>query len=248
MTIRKLIMFTAAVCLPAWAALGAGAGAGNGVANVRSFGAEGDGLSDDTAAILKAVASVPERGGVVYFPAGQYLSATIPGRNGVTFKGDSGWDYRGASVGASTISPVRDDLPCLFDLKGSLGTRLVGLVLDGKGKGREMHGVYSKHAGAEQNIVIDDCKITAFSGSGIRLDNVWVFAIRHSYIVHNKRSGIDGSGSYDGWVLDNQITGNQRGGIYATNFATVTITANRIEWNKVGGIGKGVNPYLGSTL
>jgi hypothetical protein len=209
---------------------------GTGTANVRNFGAQGDGHSDDSAAILKAVKSVPERGGVVYFPAGQYLSNTIPGRNGVTFKGDSGWDYRGASFGASTIIPVRDDLPCLFDLKGSLGTRLVGLVLDGKGKGQEMHGVYSKHPGTEQNTVIDDCKITGFSGSGIRLDNVWVFAIRHSYIVHNKLSGIDGSGSYDGWILDNQITGNQRGGIYGTSFATVTITANRIEWNKLGGI------------
>ena len=234
MNARNILSFAAAIALSAGAVLGASVVSGT--ANVRDFGAKGDGHSDDTAAILKAVAATPERGGVVYFPAGQYLSATIPGRSGVMFKGDSGWDYRGTSFGASTISPVRDNLSCLFDLKSAVGTRLVGLVLDGKGKGHEMHGVYSKHPGTEQNIVIDDCKITSFSGSGIRLDNVWVFAIRHSYIVHNKLSGIDGSGSYDGWVLDNQITGNQRGGIYGTNFATVTITANRIEWNKVGGI------------
>jgi hypothetical protein len=236
MNARNILIFVTAIALSAGVALGASAISGT--ANVRDFGASGDGHSDDTAPILKAVEALPERGGVVYFPAGQYLSATIPGRNGVTFKGDSGWDYRGASFGASTISPVRDDLLCLFDLKGSVGTRLVGLVLDGKGKGKgkEMHGVYSKHTGTEQNIVIDDCKITGFSGSGIRLDKVWVFTIRHSYIVHNKLSGIDGSSSYDGWILDNQITGNQRGGIYGTNFATVTITANRIEWNKVGGI------------
>jgi hypothetical protein len=68
------------------------------------------------------------------------------------------------------------------------------------------------------------------------LDKAWVFNIRHSYLVRNKLSGIDGSSSYDGWILDNQITGNQRGGIYGVHFATVTITANRIEWNKVGGI------------
>ena len=224
----------ATICLSVGTALGAVAD--KGVANVQDFGAKGDGHSDDTAAILKALASVPERGGVVYFPPGQYRSATIPGRSGVTFKGDSGWGYHGDAFGASTISPARDDLSCLFDLKGAVGTRLVGLVLDGKGKGKEINGVYSKHPGTEQNIVIDDCKITGFTGSGVRLDNSWVFAIRHSYIVHNKLSGIDGSGSYDGWILDNQITGNQRGGIYGTTFATVTITANRIEWNRLGGI------------
>ena len=217
-------------------AMALGADTETGVANVRDFGAKGDGKTDDTDAIHKAIDTVPKNGGVVYFPPGHYLSATIAGRSNVTFKGDSRWGYRGDSDGASRISPARADLACLFDLQGSEGTRLVGLALVGKGKGTETHGVYVKHAGKEQNIVIDDCKITGFSGSGVRLDKAWVFNIRHSYLAHNKLSGIDGSSSYDGWILDNQITGNQRGGIYATHFATVTITANRIEWNKVGGI------------
>ncbi len=178
------------------------------------------------------------RGYITFAPDlfGHYFSATIAGRSNVTFKGDSGWGYRGDSDGATRISPARADLARLFDLQGSEGTRLLGLALVGKGKGPEIHGVYVKHSGKEQNIVIDDCKITGFSGSGIRLDKAWVFNIRHSYLAHNKLSGIDGSSSYDGWIWDNQITGNQRGGVYGTHFATVSITANRIEWNKVGGI------------
>ena len=205
-------------------------------ANVRDFGAKGDGQTDDTQAIRKAVEMVAQRGGVVYFPPGHYLSATIAGGNHITFKGDSGWSYRAEDNGASVVSPVRNDQACLFDLKGSVGTRLVGLTLDGHGKGGEMHGVYASHLGKEQNLVIDDCMIKKFSGSGIRLEKTWVFAIRHSLIAYNQLSGIDGSASYDGWILDNQITGNKRGGLYATNFATVTITANRIEWNRLGGI------------
>jgi polygalacturonase len=49
--------------------------------NVRDFGAQGDGKTDDTAAIRKALDSLPAEGGVVYFPAGHYLSASIPGKN-----------------------------------------------------------------------------------------------------------------------------------------------------------------------
>ena len=47
-------------------------------------------------------------------------------------------------------------MACLFDLNGSVGTRLMGLALVGKGKGTKMHGVYVKHSGNEQNIVIRD--------------------------------------------------------------------------------------------
>ena len=217
-----------------------------GVADVREFGAKGDGRTDDTAAIRKAVGSLGEQGGVVYFPPGQYLSEVIVGKSRITFRGDSGWVYRGDIPGASVLMPARDSQPCLFDLKGCVGTRLVGLSLNGKNLGKEIHGVYSQHTGVEQNIVIDDCKIENFTGSGVRLDKVWVFAIRHSLIAHNKLSGIDGSGSYDGWILDNQLTGNGRGGLFATNFATVTITANRIEWNRLGGIVLG--PVSANTL
>ena len=49
-----------------------------GVANVRLFGAKGTGSSDDTAAIQRAVDSLPETGGKVLIPAGVYqVSALI---------------------------------------------------------------------------------------------------------------------------------------------------------------------------
>lgn len=46
---------------------------GAGLRNVREYGAVGDGKTLDTAAIQRAV----DAGGVVYFPAGTYLSGTI---------------------------------------------------------------------------------------------------------------------------------------------------------------------------
>jgi hypothetical protein len=53
-------------------------GAAMGVYNVKDYGAKGDGSTDDTAAINAAIAALPtpsaqEGGGIVYFPAGNYL-------------------------------------------------------------------------------------------------------------------------------------------------------------------------------
>lgn len=42
-------------------------------ANVRHFGARGDGVTDDTTAIRSALDSLSDSGGVVLFPAGRYL-------------------------------------------------------------------------------------------------------------------------------------------------------------------------------
>lgn len=57
------------------AAIGSG---GTSMVSVISFGAQGDGVTDDTVAIQKAATSVAARGGAVFFPAGTYIvSAAI---------------------------------------------------------------------------------------------------------------------------------------------------------------------------
>jgi hypothetical protein len=57
------------------------------VASVKSFGAVGDGGTDDTAAIQAAVSAM--QGGSLYWPAGTYLtSESIPGFHNVRHRGD----------------------------------------------------------------------------------------------------------------------------------------------------------------
>ncbi len=41
--------------------------------NVRDYGAKGDGVADDTAAIRHVIATIPESGGTVFLPCGTYL-------------------------------------------------------------------------------------------------------------------------------------------------------------------------------
>ena len=43
------------------------------VTNVKDFGAQGDGTTDDTSEIQSAINSLPSTGGTIYFPKGDYL-------------------------------------------------------------------------------------------------------------------------------------------------------------------------------
>lgn len=54
--------------------------------NVKEFGAIGDGSTDDSAAIARAIAAVPTGGGVVFFPAGNYLVSDDGGGCGITLQ------------------------------------------------------------------------------------------------------------------------------------------------------------------
>ena len=51
--------------------------------NVKNFGAVGDGVADDTAAIQAAIHCLPE-GGLLHFPAGQYLTGPLALKSGIT--------------------------------------------------------------------------------------------------------------------------------------------------------------------
>jgi hypothetical protein len=66
------------------------ANAGDSGFSVRGYGASGDGITDDTAAIRAAAAAVAANGGgVLYFPAGRYLmSGTVYLASNTTARGD----------------------------------------------------------------------------------------------------------------------------------------------------------------
>lgn len=61
-----------------------------GVVNVKDYGAVGDGVTDDSTAILAAIAALPSSYGVLYFPPGLYIHGDgLEGENG------TGNDYDG---------------------------------------------------------------------------------------------------------------------------------------------------------
>lgn len=68
---------------------GVGNGSGQNVYNVRTYGAIGDGTTDDTDAIAAAIAALPT-GGTLHFPAGTYMVDNVFAKSDMTIQGD-GW-------------------------------------------------------------------------------------------------------------------------------------------------------------
>ena len=58
--------------------------------NVRTFGARGNGRTDDTLAIQRAIATAyAQGGGVVFFPPGIYLVTSVNIKAGLTYQGQN---------------------------------------------------------------------------------------------------------------------------------------------------------------
>jgi parallel beta-helix repeat protein len=187
--------------------------------NIRDFGAQGDGHADDTRALQNAMAKAEVESGVVYFPPGHYCIQPVKVPSQITLMGHSAWACvdRGLAPGfrgRTVLTPLSADARAFLDLEGKVGTRIQGLSLDGRNLKPRMHGIYVSQLGVENGVVIEDCRIERFSGSGVRLDNAWVAAVRRCLISGCGEHGIDLSGSYDIWIIDNEI-GAKGAAIYA---------------------------------
>jgi hypothetical protein len=203
-------------------------------ANVFDYGAKGDDKTDDTDAFRKAIDSLPEAGGVVIVPAGNYRLDTLELRDDCTLRGTSTWSYR--RLGGCVLKPLRDDQPTIVDARKVTGFRIERLTFDGEERGDGMHGLVSTRDKDEQDLSIEDCCFVRFSGSGARLHHCWAWHVRHSFFHYNGLDGLDISESCDGFVTDSIFAGNGRYGVGGRVVAAATFTGCRVEWNVSAGI------------
>ncbi|MFC2124756.1 glycosyl hydrolase family 28-related protein [Bacteroidota bacterium] len=208
-----------------------------GMLNVIDFGAKGDGETDDTEAIQKALDAAGLVNGSVFIPEGTFLTSELKVPEGIGIHGLPAWSYRN---GMGTILKLKDEnAKCLLNITFAYGVYLYGLCLHGNDLGEGIHGImvdkpdYGKQ---EDTPRIDTCRVEHFTGDGIRLERIWCFCVRHSHCMRNLGCGMRMRG-WDGFVLDNWFSGNRMAGYgaYDENNAT-TVTGNRIEWNHQGGI------------
>ncbi len=229
------------------------------VFDVTKFGAVADGITDSTAAFQAAIDKAGEVKGAVIVPPGLYLCSTLYLKPSVCLMGYSGWGYR--ETGGSVIKLKDEDCDCLINMSGAFGARVRDLQLLGNHcKGENIHGVYVKWENQESrlsddpvrednalpekcqigfredSVTIENCHIKNFSGDAIHLERIWAFTIKSSMLVANKGNAVYING-WDGWITDCIMHTNHGAGIYTdTVCAAVTITGNRIEWNRNGGI------------
>ncbi len=210
------------------------------VFNVRDFGAKGDGATHDGKAIQAALDAAGKVEGAVYFPSGIYLCSELKAHPHTTLVAEPQWIFRGEDRGA-VLKLDSEDAYCLLDITGAFGVRIRGLTLTGIPKSkRKIHGIFlnncQKYSPKEDTVVIDDTKVQNFSGHGIYLKRIWLFIVRHSQCFNNGGCGMAIMG-WDGFVLDNQFSGNGLHGFGCENVgSTVMFTSNRVEWNQRHGL------------
>jgi hypothetical protein len=159
--------------------------------SVKDYGAKGDGVTDDTAAVNAAAAAVPGKGGSLAFPPGQYAIAGTAGS--ITY----GTTYVGVRIHSNTavkcdhatllgIGPNVDNLNLLVNAGFQYGTVI-----------------------SDSNITVDGCDFSLPHTSGAAV--VFWFARHVSAInntVHGGGDGIATVGVLDAIISANRVFGN----------------------------------------
>jgi hypothetical protein len=107
-------------------------GAAEGVNNIAAFGARGDGVADNTAAIQRAIDAASAKGGVVEVPVGQWLcKGHLVIRKGVHVAGvnqaPQSWEPRTGAILMPTEGRGQENAPAFIEMRSS--TSLTGVTI-----------------------------------------------------------------------------------------------------------------------
>jgi hypothetical protein len=107
-------------------------GAGAGLFNIARFGARGDGLADDTAAIQKAIDAAAVKGGIVFVPVGRWLcKGHLELKMGVHLMGinqaPQSWEPQTGSILMPAEGRGNEEGPAFIEMRSS--TSITGITI-----------------------------------------------------------------------------------------------------------------------
>lgn len=179
--------------------------------NVRAFGAKGDGVTDDTAAIHNCLASVGNQG-IVFFPPGTYRTTGIEINDKDSLR----------LLGAGTVLQlVNNAAKPLMRIKNCPRLHMEGLTLDGNRAGQtaELDALVLMHVYFS---VINNCRIINAKRDGLQV---------LTYTENDTFMGGD-----ELHVAGCFIQSNGRHGILMDSISDTNIDNNNIEFNGGNGV------------
>lgn len=190
---------------------------GSTVVSVRSFGAAGDGNTDDTAAFKRAISALPEAGGTVDVPAGTYV---LDPTNSVRLRSNMHLRMAsGATLTTKRNSAERAYLLMLFkvtDVEIS-GGRIVGDRDVHLGtKGEWGHGIQILGSNL---VTVRDIHVSRCWGDGICVGGATVadaapipsrdVAVANVFSIGNRRHGLTIANAHGVRVYDSEFSSNR---------------------------------------
>lgn len=239
-----------------------------GIISVKSFGAVGDGVTDDTSAVEDAIEYIEDNLSgndydvvqvySLFFPAGHYIVNDALISYPILVHGDGR---------NSTIISTTENGP-VFTVKGVLTADLHeadsktifrNLCIKGTydDTNTDQHGIYVKYeAGRVARVEVDWCTIFHCSGHGIYSETAASNRIHNCIIAKNKLDGIYFTGNYntDFHIHENVIRENRRGVVISPTdgqyFVSGWIYNNLFESNYYGSgqVGSATRPGVGIWL
>jgi len=184
-----------------------------GIRNVKGFGAKGDGKTDDTAAILKAMENLPVSGsnpvGMIFFPPGNYLVSRQKSKDFCIQIGPE-HEIILTGCGSGSMLETKDDTGAILDMDGTLGDNIRRITI------RDLHfsggrtGIRLNYAYYDR---IMDCFFHSQKEWGIQITSTMpqptsLSIIQGNIFTHTCGILIDGSKTGIGTGNGLQIIGN----------------------------------------
>jgi parallel beta-helix repeat protein len=204
------------------------------VVNVKDFGAVGDGVADDTAALQAAIDYAITNKGVLNFEQGKtykislwlkFFKDTSPGSGVYLPIGPFGVNGNNATIIAAPTMPY-NFTGCLIDVESASNFFIKDLILDGNGINRTINPALDIPVSNLQVYASDNFRIENVTSNNSPIDGIFVsergttkstnFSIRNCYCEYNGRQGISLTGVSD-FVIDGcNLSNTGQGGFFQT--------------------------------
>lgn len=181
--------------------------------NVKTFGAIGDGIADDTVAIQNAIDDVASNGGgTVRFPTGVYLvsdNLNVTGDN-IEFLGDGNGSHIKSTVDKTIFNSME------FNNLAWRRLRLTGVRTR---PGQTGYG-FGIQVGSANNVIVENCYFDNFLGKAV----FYTGAEYHGAIMNNLPQGV-----HDGWIINNYIESCADGAMVYNDGRRIVVSGNTIK-------------------